>query len=335
MSVSPAVGEAVRRRDFITGMAGSAAAWPLAVRAQQPAMPVIGVVSLLAPSMMRQPIAAFRDGLRETGYLEGRNVAVEYRFAEGNLDRVAMIVSELARLPVVVLAGPHLVARVASQEVMTIPFIFNAAEDPVQLGVVTSLSRPGGNLTGVYHFSAGLEGKRLGLLRELIPKAAAVAVLVSANYPPVEAQLRDVQEAASRMGLQLVITRAGTESTLVAAFESIVRQHVDALLVCSSPFFFTLHQQIVLLAARHAIPAIYERRDFAEAGGLMSYGTSLTDAYRQMGVYAGRIVKGDKPADLPVVQSTKFDFVINLKTARALGLEVPPTLLARADEVIE
>jgi putative ABC transport system substrate-binding protein len=236
---------------------------------------------------------------------------------------------------VVVLAGPHLLALVASQEIMTIPFVFNAAEDPVELGVVTSLSRPGGNLTGVYHFSAGLEGKRLGLLRELVPKAANVAVLVSSNYPPVEAQLRDVQEAASGLGIQLVITRASPESNFDAAFESMVRQYVDALLVCSSPFFFARHQQLVGLAARHAIPAIYERRDFAEAGGLMSYGTSLTDAYRQMGLYAGRIVKGDQPADLPVVQSTKFDFVINLKTAKALGVDVPPTLLARTDEVIE
>ena len=324
----------MKRREFL-GVAGGAVAWPLTARAQQPAMPVVGVVSLLTPRMMRQPIAAFRDGLKEAGYLEGRNVAVEYRFAEGDLDRVPTIVSELARLPVVVLAGPHLVARVARQATTTIPFVFNAAEDPVELGVVTSLNRPGGNLTGVYHFSAGLEAKRLGLLHELVPKAATVAVFVSANYPPVEAQLRDVQEAASRMGVQLVVARAGSESSLDAAFASIVRQHAGALLVCSSPFFFTRHQQLVLLAARHAIPAIYERRDFAEAGGLMSYGTSLPDAYRQMGLYAGRIVKGDNPADLPVVQSMKFDFVINQKTARALGLDVPPTLLARADEVIE
>ena len=325
----------MNRRKFITLAGASVAAWPLAVRAQQPAMPVIGVVSLLTPRMMHQPIAAFRDGLKEAGYVEGRNVAVEYRFAEGDLDRVPTIVSELARRPVVVFAGPHLVARAARQATTTIPFVFNAAEDPVKLGVVTSLSRPGGNLTGVYHFSAGLEGKRLGLLHELVPKATTVAVFVSANYPPVEAQLRDVQEAASRMGVQLVVARADAESSFETGFATIVRQRAGALLVCSSPFFFTWHQQLVLLAARHAIPAIYERRGFAEAGGLMSYGTSLPDAYRQMGVYAGRIVKGDKPADLPVVQSTKFDFVINLKTARALGLDVPPTLLARADEVIE
>jgi putative ABC transport system substrate-binding protein len=226
-------------------------------------------------------------------------------------------------------------AVVAKKATSTIPIVFSIGDDPVKAGIVPSLNRPGGNLTGVYQFAAGLEGKRVGLLHELVPKAVKLAALIHPNFLPSEAQLRDIQEAASRLGVQLVVLRANVESEFETAFASAARQKAEALLVCASPFFNARRQQLVVLAAHHGLPAIYEWRDFAEAGGLMSYGTSLVDAYRQAGVYAGRILKGAKPADLPVVQVTKFEFVINLSTARALGIEVPPPLSARADEIIE
>jgi putative tryptophan/tyrosine transport system substrate-binding protein len=325
----------MRRREFIT-LLGGAAAWPLAARAQQPAMPVIGFMAGSSPSALSQQVAAFREGLKEAGFSEGLNVAMEYRYGEGQLDRFPAFASELVRRQVAVLVatGPDGVFA-AKQASTTIPIVFSVGSDPVEIGLVASLNRPGGNITGVYQFTAGLEAKRLGLLQEMVPKATTIAVLLNPNYAPAENQLRDVQEAATRLGVQLVVVRANMEDEFNAAFSTSVQQKAGALLVCASPFFNARRQQLVLLATRHALPAMYEWRDFAAAGGLMSYGTSLADAYRQAGVYAGRILKGEKPADLPVVQVTKFEFVINLNAAKAIGLDVPPTLLARADGVIE
>jgi putative tryptophan/tyrosine transport system substrate-binding protein len=324
----------MQRREFIT-LLGATAVWPFPARAQQPEMPVIGSLNSGAPEPLRQQLAAFRAGLKQDGYVEGQNVAVEYRFAEGRFDRLPELASDLVRRQVAVLVASSDGAFAAKQATTTIPIVFNVGDDPIKTGLVASLNRPGGNLTGVYMFASGLEAKRLGLLHEMVPKATTIAMLINPNYLDSDNQLRDVQEAAARLGVQLVIVRANAESEFDAAFATLVQQRAGALLVCASPFFNARRQQLVVLAARHAVPAIYEWRDFAAAGGLMSYGTSLDDAYRQAGVYAGRILKGAKPGDLPVVQSTRFEFVINLSTAKALGLEVPPTLSARADEVIE
>jgi putative ABC transport system substrate-binding protein len=326
----------MKRREFIAGF-GSAAAWPIAARAQQPPMPVIGFLNAASPGPLRQQIAAFGEGLKESGYLEGQNVAVEYRWAEGQYNRLPALVADLARrqVSVIVSGGGAPAVLAAKAATTTIPIVFTAGADPVASGFVTSLNRPDGNVTGVYHFNSGLEAKRLGLLHEIVPKAMTIGVLVNPNFLDAERQLRDVQEAAVRLGVQLVVVRANAESDFDAAFSTVVQQRAGALLVCASPYFNTRREQLVILAARHALPAIYEWRDFAAAGGLMSYGTSLADAYRQAGVYAGRILKGAKPADLPVVQVIRFELVINLATAKALGIEVPPGLSARADEVIE
>ena len=327
----------MRRRDFITIVAGAATARPLAAHAQQPPMPVVGFLNAASPGPLRQQTAAFLAGLKETGYVAGQNVTAEYRWAEGQYDRLPALVSDLVRkqVSVIVSGGGAPAALAAKAATTTIPIVFSAGGDPVRLGLVASLNRPGGNITGVWQYSSGLEAKRLGLLHEMVPKATPVAVLINPNFADAENQLRDVQEAAARLGLQLVIVRANTESDFDAAFSTLVRQRAGAVLVCASPFFNNRREQLVVLAARHAVPAIFEWRDFAAAGGLMSYGTSLADAYRQAGVYAGRILKGEKPGDLPVMQSTKFELVINLSTAKALGIEVPPTLSARADEIIE
>jgi putative tryptophan/tyrosine transport system substrate-binding protein len=327
----------MRRREFIRFLGGAAAAWPLTVRGQKQTMPVVGFLNAASPGPLRQQVAAFREGLKDSNYVEGQNVAVEYRWAEGQYDRLPALVADLVRqqVSVIVSGGGAPAVLAAKAATTTIPIVFSVGADPLGLGLVASLNRPGGNITGVYQFTSGLEAKRLGLLHEMVPKATSVAVLINSNFADAENQLRDVQEAAARLGVQLVVVRANAESDFDAAFSTFVRQRAGALLVCSSPFFNGRREQLVVLAARHAVPAIFEWRDFAAAGGLMSYGTSLADAYRQVGIYAGQILRGAKPADLPVVQSTKFELAINLSTAKALGIEVPPTLLARADEVIE
>ena len=326
----------MNRREFMTTLGGAAAALPLAARAQQPGMPVVGVMLAGSADPLRQAVAGFREGLKESGYVEGQTVAIEYRYAEGRFDRFPGLTSDLIRRQAAVLfVSSTAGATAAKQAAATVPVVFSVGEDPVKLGLVASLNRPGGNITGIYQFTTGLEAKRLGLLHEMVPKAATVAVLINPRFSAAETQLRDVREGAARLGVQPVILRADTESELNAAFATLGRSQADALLVCGSPFFFARREQLVVLAARHGVPAIYEWRDFAAAGGLMSYGTNLTDAYRQSGIYVGRILKGAKPADLPVMQSTKFEFVINLSTAKALGIEVPPSLSARADEVIE
>jgi ABC-type uncharacterized transport system substrate-binding protein len=326
----------MRRREFITLLGGVATAWPLAARAQQPAVPVIGLLLGSSAAALGPQVAAFHEGLRQAGFTEGQNVAVEYRYVEGKLDRFPALASDLVdRRVAVIVAGTPTGALAAKQATTTIPIVFTVGSDPVEIGLVASLNRPGGNMTGVYQFTAGLEAKRLGLLHELAPSATTIAALIHTNYPSAETQVRDVQEGAARLGVQPLIIRADDGRDFKTAFSTIIQQQVRALLVCASPFFNARRQLLVLMAARHALPAIYEWREFAAAGGLMSYGTVLADAYRQAGVYAGRILKGEKPADLPVVQVTKFELVINLNTAKALDLDVPPMLLARADEVIE
>jgi ABC-type uncharacterized transport system substrate-binding protein len=326
----------MRRRTFIVALGGAAAGWPLAARMQQRAMPVIGFLSSGSPASLRQQLAAFHEGLKESGYVEGQNVIVEYRFAEGQFDRSPALASDLVRRqPAVLVATSPAGALAAKQATTTIPIVFDAGVDPVELGLVASLNRPGGNITGIYQFASGLEAKRLGLLHEMVPNVSSIAVLVNPKYSGAKAQLRDLQEAAARLGVSLIVVRANVESEFDAAFSTLVQQRAGALLVCASPLFTSRREQLVVLAARHGVPAIYNWRDFAAAGGLMSYGASFVHAYRQAGVYAGRILKGAKPADLPVMQSTQFEFVINLSTARALGIEVPPGLSARADEVIE
>ena len=300
-------------------------------------MPVVGFLNAASPGPLRQQIVAFLGGLKESGYVEVQNVAIEYRWAEGQYDRLPALVADLVsrQVSVIVSGGGAPAVLAAKAATTTIPIVFAVGADPLGLGLVTSLNRPGGNITGVYQFTSGLEAKRLGLLHEMVPKATTIAVLVNSNFTDAENQLRDAQKAATSLGVQLVVVRADAESDFAAAFSTLVQRRAQALLVCSSPFFNSRRRQLVVLAARHSMPAIYEWREFSEAGGLMSYGTSLADAYRQVGVYAGQILKGAKPADLPIVQSTRFELVINLSTAKAFGIEVPPPLSARADEVIE
>ena len=302
-------------------------------------MPVIGFLDRRSPDAMADRLRAFRQGLKDTGYVEGENVAIEYRWAENQLDRLPVLAAELVRRPVAVIvaSGGPLSALAAKAATTTIPIVFLAAEDPVRLGLVASLARPGGNLTGINFFSAELAAKRLELLRELVPAATRVAVLVNpANATNAESTLRDVEPAARAMGLQIQVFNASTSREIDAAFATFVRERPDALFVGGDAFFDSRRVQLVQLATHHQIPATYSGREYAEVGGLMSYGSDITDAYRQVGVYTGRILKGTKPADLPVVQSTKFEFVINAQTARMLGLTVPSTLLAtrrRGDRV--
>jgi putative ABC transport system substrate-binding protein len=319
------------------GSLGGAAAWPLAARAQQPTMPVIGFLYHQSADPFAHRLRAFRQGLKETGYVEGENVAVEYRWAENQIDRLPELAAELVRRRVTVIVTPSTAATLAVKAATTtIPIVFAAAEDPVRFGLVASLSRPGGNLTGINFFSAELVAKRLELLRELVPRAARVAVLIDPSIvASSERAQKEVEAAARALGLQIQVLNAGTIGEINAAFAAFVRERPDALFVDIDPFFTSRRVQLALLAAHHSIPAIYAGRHFIEAGGLMSYGSNLTDAWRQSGVYTGRILKGTKPADLPVVQASKFELVINAQTARMLGLTVSDKLLAAADEVIE
>jgi putative tryptophan/tyrosine transport system substrate-binding protein len=327
----------MRRRDFITLFSGTAAAWPLAARAQQPALPVVGFLNSGAPESSAPFVTAFRKGLNETGHIEGQNVTVEYHFLEGQYDRLPALAADLVRRRVAVIATPgsDVSAIAAKAATATIPIVFGAGQDPVKLGLVASLARPDSNATGTSFFTQQLVAKRLQLLHDLVPKAVRAAVLVNPTNPSVEPTLREVQEAAPTIGLQIRILNAKTIGEIDAAFAILARERPDALFVAADAFFNSRRGQFATLAARDRIPAAYSTRDYVAAGGLMSYGTDLTDMYRQVGAYTGSILKGAKPADLPVLQSTKFELVINLQTARALGIEVPPGLLATADEVIE
>ena len=329
----------ISRRKFLATLVGGAtAAWPLTARAQQPAMPVVGFVSGRSPESSARDGAAFRKALNEAGYVEGQNVMVEYHWLDGQYDRLPALMAELVRSRVAVIATPGFGdgARAAKAATTTIPIVFGVSEDPVRLGLVSSLARPGGNATGINFFTLELAAKRLEFLRELVPRAVRVAVLINpANAGNADATVRDVEAAVRGMALQVEIVKASTSDEIQTAFERLSRERPDALFVSADPLFTVRRVQLANLAARHAIPSSFGVRDPVEAGGLMSYGTNINDAFRQVGVYTGRILKGEKPADLPVVQSTKFELVINLPTAKLLGLEVPPTLLARADEVIE
>jgi putative ABC transport system substrate-binding protein len=327
----------MRRRDFIIFLAGAMAAWPLAARAQQKAMPVIGVLNTGSPSATTSPfMAAFLQGLSEAGYVEGQNLAIEYRWAEGHYDRLPALAADLVDRKVdLIMASSPPSALAAKSATSTIPIVFRGGPDPVGNGLVASLARPGGNLTGVSMLSDRLPAKRLQLLSELVPRAGVIALLVNPNDANAERVIREVQEAARTKGLQLHVRKASSESEIDTAFASLVQLQAGALLVAADPFLSSRREQLVALASRHAVPSIYAWREFAASGGLISYGPSLTSAYRLCGTYAGKVLKGAKPADLPVQQPTKFELIINLKTAQALGIDVPPTLLARADEVIE
>jgi len=327
----------MRRRAFFAALGGAALAWPMAAHPQRKAMPVIGWLSGAAAAGYVPFLAAFREGLKETGYVEGQNVAIEYRWADGNYDRLPALAAELVALKVDLIAasGGDASSRAAKDATSTIPIVFNSGDDPVATGLVTSLARPGGNLTGISFLVVELHPKRLELLSDLVPQARVIGLLVNPDSPQTERVLRGMQEAARAKGIQLLVVKASTGSEIDAAFAALSQQAPGALVVQADPFFNSRRDQLVALAARYAVPAIYEGRQFAMAGGLISYGASLTAVYRQLGIYAGKILQGAKPADLPVQQPTAFDLVINLKTAEALGLTIPRTMLDLANEVIE
>jgi putative ABC transport system substrate-binding protein len=327
----------MRRRDFIAALSSAAVAWPLAARAQQPAMPVIGYLSSTSSGPYAPFVAAFQEGLKETGFVAGQNVTIEYRWAEGQFDRLPELAAELVRRQVVIIAvgGGGVTALAAKDATSTIPIVFAFGTDPVKLGLVASLNRPGGNITGVSYLAVELGPKRLGLLREILPKAAAIGFLMNPGSPNTTFDLPDMEAAARTLGQQLIIANASNDLEIGTTFEALMQQRADALAIQADPFLFSRRTHLAALALRDKIPTIYFERDFAAAGGLLSYGTDFVDANRQAGIYAGRILKGEKPADLPVLQPTRFQLVINIKTAKALGLEIPPKLLALADEVIE
>ena len=327
----------MKRREFIMLIGGAAAAWPLAVRAQQAAMPVIGYLSARSPDDTAHLVVAFRKGLSESGFVEGQNVTIEYRWALGQHDQLPALALELVQRPVdvIVSTGGESAALAAKRATSTIPIAFVIGSDPVVLGLAASYNQPGGNATGINILTAALEPKRLGILHQLVPQAETIAALLNPNFPSYERQLRDVQEAARAMGLKIHVLRAATDREIDTGFETVAQEHIAAITVAADPFFDTRRDKLVALAARHAVPTMYHFREFAAAGGLISYGIDLRDTYRQIGVYAGRILRGAKPANLPVLQPTKFEFVINLKTAKALGLTIPSGVLSTADAVIE
>jgi putative tryptophan/tyrosine transport system substrate-binding protein len=326
----------MRRRELIL-FSSAAVAWSLAARAQQKAVPVIGFLSGSSPGLFVPLVAAVRQGLSETGYVEGQNVSIEYRWAEGQYDRLPALAADLIarNVDLIVATGGAASARAAKTATLTIPIVFTTGSDPVESGLVDSLARPGGNITGVSILNVELIPKRIELISELVPEARIIAVLVNPNNAGTEPMIRDVPQVARAKGVQLPILKASTQSEIDTAFTSLDQLHAGALVVAPDPFFGTRHDQLLALASRHAIPAIYAWREFVTAGGLISFGTSLAVAYRQVGTYVGKILKGAKPADLPVQQPTVFELVVNLKTAKALGLTIPPSILARADEVIE
>jgi putative tryptophan/tyrosine transport system substrate-binding protein len=327
----------MKRREFITLLGGAAAAWPLAARAQQPAMPVIGLLHSGSPEANPKFMVEFRKGLGETGYVEGRNVTIEYRWGHGESGRLSELAADLTSRRVAVIAAPGSVAAAlaAKAATATIPIVSASGADPVQIGLVASLNRPGGNVTGITSMNSGLGAKQLGFLHQLLGRDGRFAVLLNPSNPQRESVITEVQAAASSMGQQLEILTAATKGDLNPAFGAAVQKRVDALLISADPLFTNRPAQLAILAARHGMPAIYALREFAQAGGLMSYGSNFAELFRQAGIYTGRVLKGEKPADLPILQATKFEFVVNLQTAEALGLEVPATLLALADEVIE